>query len=67
MENHVNSVGMVFYKKPIANVFTFAVNRQRFFVANVIDKKRNQFFKIVSHKKAFDEHLDEIKFSHEHT
>jgi hypothetical protein len=34
-------------------------------VANIIDKKRNQFFKIVSHKGAVDERFDEIKFSYE--
>ena len=62
---HVDSAGMVFYKKPIANIFTFAINRQRFFVTNVIDEQRNQFFKIVSHKGAVNERFDEIEFSHE--
>ena len=44
MENHVDSAGMVFHEEPVAHVFALAVNRERFLVADVIDKERNQFF-----------------------
>ena len=44
MENHVDSAGMVFHEEPVANIFTFAVDRQRLLVANIVDEKRNKFF-----------------------
>lgn len=45
VENQVNSPGMVFNEKPVANVLTLAIDREWLAVADIIDKERNQFFR----------------------
>ena len=45
MENGINGAGMIFYKQPIANIFAFAINRERFSFANIIYKKRDKLFR----------------------
>ncbi len=36
---------MVFNKKPVTGIFSFTVDRNRFFIFNIIDGKWDQFFR----------------------
>ena len=45
MEDQVDGCGMVFNKKPVADIFSLSVNRNRFVVFDIIDGKRDQFFR----------------------
>src|SRR4051812_30433133 len=44
MIDQVDRPYMIFYKKPIAHIFAFAINRQRFIVEDIMNTKRYQFF-----------------------
>ncbi|MDT4884859.1 hypothetical protein FQZ97_1210370 [compost metagenome] len=37
MIDHINGPGVIFYKEPVAHVFSFAIYRQRFFIPDIID------------------------------
>ena len=43
VEDEVNSAGMILYIEPVAHVLTLAIDRQRFAVADIVDKQRNEF------------------------
>ena len=45
MEDKVDGTGMVFYKEPVAHVFTFAIYGQWLAMANVVDEEWNQFLR----------------------
>ena len=45
MKNYIYRTGMIFNEEPVADVLTFSINRNWFVVANVVDGKRNQFFR----------------------
>ena len=45
VKNNINCPCMVFYKQPISNILAFPVNRKRLFVDNIMNTKRNQFFR----------------------
>ena len=42
MENDVDGTRMVLNIQPVANILTFAINRQRLAMADIVDKQRNQ-------------------------
>lgn len=44
VENQVDGAGVVFYKQPVAHILALAIHRQRFAVADIVDKKRYQLF-----------------------
>lgn len=45
VENEVNGTGVVFHIKPVADILTFAVDRKRFSVTDVIDEQWDELFR----------------------
>ena len=45
VEDEVDGTGMVFHIKPVAYVLAFAIYRQRFAMADVIDEERNELLR----------------------
>ena len=45
VENEVNGTGVVFHIKPVADILTFAVDRKRFSVTDVIDEQWDKLFR----------------------
>lgn len=45
VENEVNGTGVVFHIKPVADILTFAVDRKRFSVTDIIDEQWYEFFR----------------------
>ena len=45
VENEVNGTGVVFHIEPVADILTFAVDRKRFSVTDVIDEQWDELFR----------------------
>ena len=45
MEDKVYCPCMIFYKKPVADILTLSIDRKRLAVADIVDEKRDQFFR----------------------
>ena len=45
MEDEINGPSVVFYIEPIAHIKPLAIDRQREFLADIVDEKWDQFFR----------------------
>ena len=45
VEDEVDGTGVIFYKEPVAHVLSFAIDRQGFAVADIVDEERYQLLR----------------------
>lgn len=45
MEDKIDSTGVILYVQPVANIQAFAINRQWFAMANVVDEERDELLR----------------------